>query len=200
MDDIKNIIDNLIEIKSQIEQRIYKYMYLNINNKNELDSSIAEDKEFIEKIQSILDNNKTISNPSDNISMPSIDTTMNENIESIGSTQNEELPALEMIDLGIDGLNDDKQNGEVVDELQELTSSSQSSDVWMPPEITPSSVNSLESQPSSSMNLEEQNPTIPESQIPSIDSYSQSDNLMGVTASNTNKFITPEFMNSSQSL
>ena len=213
MDEVKEIINNMIALKGIFEEKIYKYMYI-INDKVELDKAIAEDKEFINRMQSLLGENiNTISITKDNISMPSLDNINNEALPSMDKTDDnldntskdlDESSTIEMLDLG--SLNEKQEETPIIDELQELTSSSKSTEEWTPPEIFQSGISTtndeVKENPSlANLNVEMPNLTIPEAETPSNDDYKPVDDLNSVGATSTNKFIMPEFMNgTSQSL
>ena len=109
MNDIRDIVfkllelnDKVQEIQNEIEKRLFKYTYLSDNNKIELDGAIKEDKDYISKIYSMLNEDNETKEESD-------------------------LSKLEMIDLSPS--TDNKETNEepqIIDELAELTSSKDS--------------------------------------------------------------------------
>ncbi len=223
MNDIKDIVfkllelnDKIQEIQNEIEKRLFKYTYLSDNNKIELDVAIKEDKDYISKMYSMLNeekvseyNNITISN--DGVSIPSLDIMSDASLPEINEPKNalsedvisednetkeeSDLPKLEMIDLSPS--TDNKETNEevqIVDELAELTSSKNSTDNWVPPEVSIEPTVDIQSTMMPSIPNTEVKNEIPEAKIPDVEDYKTPDNLTGVGVSASNKFITPEFM------
>lgn len=227
MNDTKEIINDLLDLRDEIykiqstlERKICEYMYIDKNNKNDMDATINSDKKYIDELKMMLQNKQVAQN--ETLEVPTVELNNMENsIEENNNKENIEASNNELTNIEVFDLTPNEQN-----DVVQTATLNQKTDTWTPPEISNvinevkvDSMPNLNSQieqpgmpslntPLPDSSMPSLNTSVEESNIPDLNTTSDSipelqpalpeDNIenidRGIEYTSSNKFIMPDFL------